>query len=346
MERNNTNGAGLLLLLIKSPIILIAALAVFIVGIALFMLLALAVFSDSGDSQNEGGYVPIACQEGKLDMPSFKAQFTNAGKFSGQSDVFIKAAKKANIDPVLLSAIAFHETGRGTSNMVKERNNPGGLYDSSKGDFFKYKSIQDGITAMALTLSDNYIEKGLFTIDAIGSKYAPIDAENDPTGLNAHWVPNVSNMVAEFGGLTMNCELVGFASGFSSPIQGELKITSKFGNRIHPVTGQIAGHRGIDFGCSIGQPIMAAASGTIVDAKVHKTWGNYVLIGHGDKFTLYAHLNELYVSKGQTVGQGIPIGACGSTGRSTGPHLHLEIHLNKAYGKLIDPLPYFSGGGN
>lgn len=343
MANDNKNNLGIVLLLIKSPVMLLVALVV-VIGIAIMSLLS-AFFLPTGNNQNEGGYVPIACQEGELDMATFKGQFTNAGKFTGKSDAFIKSAKKAKIDPVLLAAIAFHETGRGSSNMVQERNNPGGLYDSSKGDFFKYKSLEDGILAMALNLSDNYIEKGLFTIDAIGSKYAPIGAENDPTGLNVHWVPNVSNMIAEFGGLSMNCEVVGFDSGFASPMQGAMNVTSKFGMRIHPVTGEYEGHRGIDFGCTTGQPIMAVAAGTVIDAKLHKSWGNYVLLGHGDKFTLYAHMTELYVSKGETVSQSMPVGSCGSTGRSTGPHLHFEIHINKAYGKLIDPLPYFQGSG-
>jgi murein DD-endopeptidase MepM/ murein hydrolase activator NlpD len=344
MERKSNYMGGVLLLL-KNPILIVPVLIIAVFGIVIMAFLGFSLLLDSESEQGEGGYMPIACQQGDLDMTAYSAPFSNAGSFTGKSKEFLNAAKTANIDPVLLSAIAFHETGRGSSNMVKSRNNPGGLYNSRKGEFFTYKTLSDGITAMALNLSDNYIEKGLFTLDAIGAKYAPIGAANDPTGLNVHWVPNISAMVAQFGGLTMNCELIGFESGFTSPLQGKLDVTSKFGIRVHPISGIVKNHAGTDFACNTGDTVMAVLGGTIVDSKFHKGWGNYVLINHGDKFTLYAHFSESYVAKGDTVSQGMPIGACGSTGSSTNPHLHLEIHINRAYGKAIDPLPYFQGSG-
>ncbi len=114
-------------------------------------------------------------------------------------------------------------------------------------------------------------------------------------------------------------------------------ITSRQGPRTHPVTGEYKNHGGTDIGASYGTAIWAADSGTVVYSSDgwNGGWGNYVMIDHGNGMqTLYAHMSSRAVSVGQTVSAGQTIGYVGSTGMSTGPHLHFEMYIN---GSRIDP---------
>lgn len=112
---------------------------------------------------------------------------------------------------------------------------------------------------------------------------------------------------------------------YSLPIEPP-NITSRFGNRTNPITNQQELHRGTDFGHPAGTPIKTIADGTVIRAEMHSSWGNHVVIQHKDgKCSLYAHQSEMLVSKGASVKKGDVIGKVGSTGDSTGPHLHLEI---------------------
>lgn len=120
-------------------------------------------------------------------------------------------------------------------------------------------------------------------------------------------------------------------------------ITSKFGYRTHPVTGVYKLHTGVDIASSgiRGTTIYAAKGGTVIKAGYNTGYGNYVVINHGDGYaTLYGHASTLLVKANQTVKKGDPIGYVGSTGYSTGPHLHFEIMKN---GNYTNPLDYFSG---
>lgn len=123
-------------------------------------------------------------------------------------------------------------------------------------------------------------------------------------------------------------------------------ITSPFGYRTHPVYGTTRFHSGIDIGASFGDTIMAAASGTVivVDTPVPgQSWGgsgygNYIVIDHGNGVsTLYGHCTSVYVSNGQSVSAGEAIGTVGSTGTSTGSHLHFEVRIN---GERVNPVNY------
>ena len=107
-------------------------------------------------------------------------------------------------------------------------------------------------------------------------------------------------------------------------------ITSRVGGRIHPISGQWKYHSGMDIGCSYGDSVWASDSGEVILAGVNGGYGNCIMIDHGyvngdHYYTLYGHLSSIGVSVGQTVSQGDYIGAVGSTGASTGPHLHFEI---------------------
>lgn len=121
-------------------------------------------------------------------------------------------------------------------------------------------------------------------------------------------------------------------------------ITSPFGYRVHPIYGNTRFHSGIDIGAGFGDTIMAAASGTVIYVETPvpgQNWGgsgygNYFIIDHGNGVsTLYAHCSNVYVSNGQQVSAGEAVGTVGSTGGSTGSHLHFEVRIN---GNRVDPL--------
>lgn len=115
-------------------------------------------------------------------------------------------------------------------------------------------------------------------------------------------------------------------------------ITSYFGWRIHPITGTNKYHSGVDIGASYGATVIAADSGTVITAGWVSGYGNCIVISHGNGVsTLYGHLSSIAVSSGQSVSQGQTIGYVGSTGNSTGPHLHWEVTVN---GERQNPLNY------
>jgi murein DD-endopeptidase MepM/ murein hydrolase activator NlpD len=106
-------------------------------------------------------------------------------------------------------------------------------------------------------------------------------------------------------------------------------IGSGFGMRTDPFTGELAMHSGIDFAAPIGTPIFAAAGGVVASAEHHPEFGNAVTIDHGNGLsTLYAHTSRMLVKTGDFVRKGQQIALVGTTGRSTGPHLHFEVHVN------------------
>lgn len=123
---------------------------------------------------------------------------------------------------------------------------------------------------------------------------------------------------------------------FTYPIKASWRLTSRFGSRKDPFTGVQSNHTGIDMACPTGTPIYAAMSGSVVYSGWSNIFGNYVIINHGNGYqTLYGHMSKILARKGQSVSQGTRIGLVGSTGYSTGPHLHLTVYKN---GRLVDPL--------
>ena len=127
---------------------------------------------------------------------------------------------------------------------------------------------------------------------------------------------------------------------FAWPFAEDQYISSPFGTRVDPISGEIKTHGGTDIAAPLGTPILAAADGVVVTATWHNSYGYYVKIKHDDTYsTLYAHCSALHVSTGQTVKQGQVIADCGSTGYSTGPHLHYEVIQN---GVRVDALIFYS----
>jgi murein DD-endopeptidase MepM/ murein hydrolase activator NlpD len=134
------------------------------------------------------------------------------------------------------------------------------------------------------------------------------------------------------------------SSGNPSPVRGALfrpvpgDVTSGFGYRIHPIFHVRKMHTGVDMHADMGEPIHAAAAGTVVQAGWRGGYGKCVVIDHGNGLaTLYGHQSEILVSVGQKVKKGEVIGKVGSTGYSTGPHLHFEVRVN---GSPVDPAGY------
>ena len=128
-------------------------------------------------------------------------------------------------------------------------------------------------------------------------------------------------------------------SGFLWPLPGRYNLSSLYGSRKHPVTGKANNHTGIDVPAPSGTPIQACKSGVVTTSTYNNSYGNYVVVSHSDgTSTLYAHMSRRNASKGQTVSQGQVIGYVGTTGSSTGNHLHLEIRVN---GSRRDPINYF-----
>lgn len=127
---------------------------------------------------------------------------------------------------------------------------------------------------------------------------------------------------------------------FKWPAPSYTRISDDYGARIHPILKTQQFHNGIDMAAPSGSPILAAYDGEVVAAAYNGSMGNYVMIDHGDNlYTIYMHASALYVSKGQTVARGDKIAAVGSTGRSTGPHLHFSVRLNGSY---VSPWNYLS----
>ena len=125
---------------------------------------------------------------------------------------------------------------------------------------------------------------------------------------------------------------------FMWPVPASQRITSYYGNRIHPVYKTKRFHSGIDIGVGYGANILAAADGTVTLAETNGGYGKCIIINHGSGLTsLYGHNSSLLVSKGDKVTKGQIIAKAGSTGVSTGPHLHFEVRVN---GSTTDPLGY------
>lgn len=130
------------------------------------------------------------------------------------------------------------------------------------------------------------------------------------------------------------------SSSFQWPVRS--RITSEFGKRKDPFTGESRFHRGIDLAATEGTPVEACREGRVILSEYQKGYGNVVVLDHGQGVTtLYAHNRENFVKEGEWIKKGAPVAEVGSTGRSTGPHLHFEI---RRHGRHLDPLEFLEEG--
>lgn len=156
------------------------------------------------------------------------------------------------------------------------------------------------------------------TIAALENKIAQAEAEQRKKDLSGNDIPE---------------EVPSYSGGaFCWPAPSYTRISDDYGYRIHPTLGVQQFHNGLDMAAPGGSPILAAANGTVIAASYSSTMGNYIMINHGGGlYTIYMHASALYVSTGQSVTRGQKIAAVGSTGRSTGNHLHFSVRLNGSY---------------
>lgn len=169
--------------------------------------------------------------------------------------------------------------------------------------------------------------------EKINSEIAELESHNEE--LEAELDRIINNVSGSNGSNDVDNNLQ-TESGFLRPISG--RITSYYGYRINPVTGEYKLHKGIDYAGNYGDPIKASKSGVVEYSGWITGYGNTIILGHGNGVqTLYPHAQTLEVDYGDTVKQGDVIATVGSTGNSTGPHLHFEIRIN---GEAVDPLNY------
>lgn len=188
----------------------------------------------------------------------------------------------------------------------------------------KYES-QIGVAEVQLEEYEKEIKKQEDTIKAIEAEIKRREEE--------------ARKAAEAAGKTYKTVDLGNIH-FIWPCPASSRITSYFGSREQPVKGASTNHQGIDIGVASGSAIKAAADGEVTIATYSPSAGNYVMISHGGSVsTVYMHCSQLLVSPGQKVKQGETIAKSGSTGYSTGPHLHFGIRSNGSY---VNPLKYVS----
>lgn len=168
-------------------------------------------------------------------------------------------------------------------------------------------------------------------LDQINSDIAAAEQQHDSLEADAERLKDEIAALQDTGGTNPGV--------LAWPVSG--RLSSPYGYRIHPIYGTKRLHTGIDIAASNGTPIAASGSGKVILAKVFGGYGNAVVIDHGGGLTtLYAHQSRIAVSVGQAVGRGETIGYVGSTGNSTGPHLHFET---AEFGNRVDPMKYLNG---
>ncbi|EQB9225665.1 peptidoglycan DD-metalloendopeptidase family protein [Listeria cossartiae subsp. cayugensis] len=325
--------------------IVISNLGFFLLMFLLLVMISAIVTSGGASSKQSDGSSErcSVVASGKLDEATLSKFLETRGVFKGTAKTFIKYGEEYNVDPALVVAIAMHETGNGKSRMVRKLNNPGGLMGDGSG--FQFSTLDKGIEAMIKNLAKNYITQGLNTPEKIQPKYAPVGAANDGLGLNKEWITGVNGFLKQLGGLS-TCATSSEGTGkYIIPVDNPI-VSSGFVDRVNPVTGVAEHHKGLDFAQPTGSNIKAADDGVVLVAQMGVSgsgfggYGNVVLIEHtkNKEWTLYGHQSKILVKPGQNVKKGEVIGLVGSTGQSTGPHLHFEIRQEKM-GKQIDPAP-------
>ena len=150
----------------------------------------------------------------------------------------------------------------------------------------------------------------------------------------------VNKQILELAKQGLDTEYIGGVLAW--PVPGYTKISSNYGMRVHPITGQYKLHTGVDISAPMGANFVAANDGIVTKAGYNTAYGNMVMIDHGGGIsTLYAHGSEILVTVGQTVKRNDPILKVGSTGYSTGPHAHFEVRIN---GVVTNPIEYITNG--
>ncbi|MFC3100258.1 M23 family metallopeptidase [Altererythrobacter lauratis] len=206
------------------------------------------------------------------------------------------------------------------------------------------KSILGFAAALTLGATPAFANDAL--VPASASISAAIEAAD--TGISASPDQEFGDLFASWGELANGGQVTTSGTIIAAPRLGvsipsrapldNMTLTSSYGMRTHPVLGGRRQHNGIDLAAPTGTPVYATADGRVSMAQWYSSYGNYVQIEHGGSLqTRYAHLSAYTVSDGDMVRKGDLIGYVGSTGRSTGPHLHYEVRVDNV---AVDPTPY------
>ncbi|MBC1342374.1 peptidoglycan DD-metalloendopeptidase family protein [Listeria welshimeri] len=288
-------------------------------------------------NKNKGDNETVCEATREVNKELWNKTYASSGKFKESSDYVLEVSKRNSIDPIVSTAIMFVQTSRGTTDDFKKKNNVARLSDG--GQVRSYNNIEAGIDDFIKDLSNNMNKKDNKSLLKLASIYSQ---DNTLVG-REKWVKSVQSIIDDdLGGVTFTCSS---GSGkYIIPIDNP-HVTSQFSDRINPVTGVAESHKGIDFGEPAGTPIKASDGGTIIfsgsgtSGSGYGGYGNVVHIAHeSGEYTLYAHMQKTNVKEGDTVKQGDVIGFVGSTGQSTGNHLHFEIR-KEMMGGQVDPAP-------
>jgi len=172
---------------------------------------------------------------------------------------------------------------------------------------------------------------------AVGGPFVPVKLSAD-SGAFERQLNRINISRAQMQRLNATLSLV----PYRKPVVGEVEFTSGFGVRSDPFLGRPAMHTGLDFRAATGDPVRVTANGRVVSSGWSGGYGRLVEVDHGNGLaTRYGHLSEIHVKVGDVVKIGQVIGAVGSTGRSTGPHLHYETRID---GDAVDPQKFLRAG--
>ena len=192
--------------------------------------------------------------------------------------------------------------------------------------------------AMNALIAEKEAQLALYETD-IANNQAAIDEYDAELQAKAEVIGAIEAVIAAEREQLAEANRIRYDGGmFTWPAPQYVRISSEYGKRMHPTLGVEKFHEGLDMAAPGGSPILAAYYGKVVAAGYTNAMGNYIIIDHGDSlFTIYMHASALYVSEGEYVSAGQKIAAVGSTGRSTGNHLHFGVRLN---GDYVSPWNY------
>ena len=295
---------------------------------------------------------------------SFKNNYTGQIKLPSENSLDIDALNKLMADFAMEGKVDYDESGNlldaVKTNIVYTQPVSYQTYKVQKGDTISGITKKFGLSNISTLISVNdignvrqlasgqklkipsidgiiYTVKKGDSLDSIIKKYnIKLETLIDVNELESEIL--ISDEQLFIPGVAMDSKSLKEAMGelFIIPIKAKFRWTSPYGSRIDPIAGVKSFHTGTDMACPTGTPIYASMSGTISTTGVNRVYGNYVIIDHGNGYqTLYAHMSKIIAKKGQWVSQGTRIGLVGSTGYSTGPHLHFTVYKN---GKMINPM--------
>ncbi|WP_338750159.1 M23 family metallopeptidase [Janibacter alittae] len=331
--------------------IVLAALVVFAVATWLFLLTVVAAATGGFSAPEEGATgrdASITCVGApSKELSLSQEQAANAAKI-------IAVAQRLKVSPrgqVVAIATALQESSllnlnhgdRDSLGLFQQRPSQGWGSPAQVRDVVKSTEAFFG----RATHTDN---RGLLDVQGWESMPVTVAAQTVqasafPEAYARHEATSVA-IVETASGETGLCEdvSVGGSGKWRAPLPADALVPgSPFGIRLHPITGVARMHEGTDFAAPLGTPLHAMSSGKVVHAGPMGGYGNLVIVDHdGGITTRYAHMSQVDVRPGQTVKAGQRIGAVGSTGQSTGAHLHLEVRVRE---EAVNPLPWLQGKG-